>query len=386
MLCVEVRLRFVELFAGIGLFRLGLEALGPEWRCVMANDNSEMKARAYALNFGTDHLLLRDIAQIGPEEIPDAAPLITASFPCQDLSLAGNRAGLVGERSGTFYGFIRLLRELAAEHRAPGTVVLENVPGLLTSHRGEDVRGVLHSLNTLGYGVDLLLLDAAQWLPQSRPRVFIVGRLGLETTGPLTPHPARPASVGRIWQNNGDLTWAPLRLPPLPGAAEASTLAQMVEDEGTAWFGGAELERELGYIRSASRQRLHAAQQATLRDGQPRYLAGYRRMRQGLVCLELRDDGRAGCLRTPTGGSSRQLLVRVTPEGPGVRWMTPREYARLMGVPDDFRLPDNTREALYGFGDAVAVPVVSWLGQVLQMQQSPAAPAPAPVPQPWLLA
>lgn len=373
-------MRFIELFAGIGLFRYGLESLGKEWCCVFANDISEMKARAYALNFGTADLWQGDIHNLSASQLPNAE-LLTASFPCQDLSLAGNRGGLSAERSGTVHEVIRLLRELKAQNRAPQAVILENVTGLLTSHNGHDIRVVLDMLSGLGYGLDLLLLDAAYWLPQSRPRLFIVGRLGADSSPATPPHAARPVQIQWVIQANADLKWALLDLPELP-AKSSQTLADFVHSEGAKWFEDAELERELGYIRNSSRQRLEVAQDAAGRDGMTRYLPGYRRMRKGEVCLELRDDGLAGCLRTPSGGSSRQLLVEVRPQQTCIRLMTPREYARLMGVPDTFQLPENTREALFGCGDAVVVPVIQWLGRALKAQQQVPRHAPAPLLEP----
>ncbi|GAA4006417.1 DNA cytosine methyltransferase [Deinococcus rubellus] len=365
-------MRFVELFAGIGLFRLGLEYVGPSWQCIMANDNSEMKTRAYRLNFVTAHLIEDDVAHTSAADIPPDTELITASFPCQDVSLAGNRVGLSGARTGNFYQFTRILEELVQAGRPPAQVLLENVTGLLSSHNGADIRSVLEALSALGYGLDILLLDAVHWLPQSRPRIFIVGRYGQgEHFVPFTLslHPARPTPIERVIHANADLNWSFLELPALP--MRRQQLADLVSTDVDGGFKGTELERELSYIRGASLTRLQKAQQASAEDGQARHLAGYRRMRNNLVCLELRDDGLAGCLRTATGGSSRQLLVEVTPNQTSIRYMTPREYARLMGLPETFALPTNTREALTCLGDAVAVPVIRWLGQVLEAQAAP---------------
>ena len=338
----------------------------------MANDNAPMKARAYRLNFGPADLIEGDVAHLSAADLPPHTELITASFPCQDVSLAGNRAGLSGARTGNFYQFTRILEELVQVGRPPAQVLLENVTGLLSSHSGADIRRVLEGLSALGYGLDILLLDAAHWLPQSRPRIFIVGRYGQgERFEPLTlsPHPARPAQVERAIHASPDLNWSFLNLPALP--TRRQQLADLVSTNVDSGFRGAELERELSYIRGASLKRLQAARQASAEDGQTRYLAGYRRMRNNLVCLELRDDGLAGCLRTATGGSSRQMLVEVTPDQIRIRYMTPREYARLMGLPETFELPANTREALHCLGDAVAVPVITWLGQVLEAQAAP---------------
>lgn len=271
--------------------------------------------------------------------------------------------------------------------RAPSHVLLENVTGLLSSQNGADIRRVLQALRELGYGLDLLLLDAAHWLPQSRPRIFVVGRYGQgQSLDPFfslafPPHSARPKQIERVMQANADLNWSLLRLPPLP--TRRQQLAQIISIAEVSGFEGAELERELSYIRDASLMRLHTAQRASAEDGQTRYLAGYRRMRNNLVCLELRDDGLAGCLRTATDGSSRQLLVEVTPNQTRIRYMMPREYARLMGLPETFELPANTREALSCLGDAVAVPVIRWLGQAIQAQ---AAPLHVPAPEQVLAA
>ena len=100
-------------------------------------------------------------------------------------------------------------------------------------------------------------------------------------------------------------------------------------------------------------------------------------MRSGLVCLETRDDGIAGCLRTPGGGSSRQVLIEVRPRANvRMRYLIAREYGRLQGAPDSFWIPDNQRLGMHAFGDAVAVPVITWLGRVIQDQLNQARATP----------
>src|SRR6266851_905177 len=107
---------FYEFFAGGGMARLGL---GHRWRCLFANDSCEKKARAYRTNFdGSPELVVRDIRKIATDNLPDEPLLVWASFPCQDLSLAGNGVGLKGERSGTFWAFWRLMQVLAREGRS----------------------------------------------------------------------------------------------------------------------------------------------------------------------------------------------------------------------------------------------------------------------------
>jgi DNA (cytosine-5)-methyltransferase 1 len=151
---------FAEFFAGIGLMRIGLERSG--WHIAFANDIDEDKWQMYRDQFGnTGEFVLGDIHALNPEMIPDIA-LATASFPCNDLSLAGARKGLAGEQSSAFWGFIEILTKM--ERRRPPMVLLENVTGFLTSHDGNDFRDALLALNRLGYAVDSFIIDAVRFV------------------------------------------------------------------------------------------------------------------------------------------------------------------------------------------------------------------------------
>ena len=367
-------LLFAEFFAGIGLMRKGLEQSG--WKCMFANDIDKIKGGIYNKNFGSDCLQIDDIANLHAEHIPEIT-LVTASFPCQDLSLAGHRRGLAGVRSSIFFEFIRILGELKIEGRLPSVVLIENVTGLLTSSDGNDIKEVLLSLNQLGYSCDLLVIDAVHFLPQSRPRLFIVGLKASELRETIRtlsntddvyrfPHPCRPTSVQKVIVANSNLYWNFLELSPLPVTREA-ILADLVEtSDNQEWFDESELVRELSYIRHRSLERLEKAKHLAYSTGQTLYLTAYRRMRKGLVCLETRDDGIAGCLRTPSGGSSRQILITVSPDRIQMRYMTAREYGRLQGVKDSFWIPENQRIGLHAFGDAVTVPAIAWIGRQIK--------------------
>ena len=357
-------MRFAEFFAGIGLVRLGLEKGG--WTCVFANDIDAHKAEIYRRNFGEDDLVVGDIAELEAYQLPEF-DVATASFPCQDLSLAGKRQGLAGKRSGTLNEFMRILTELRLHNRQPRAVILENVVGLLTSHEGRDVRTTLTSLASLGYKVDLLVINAVRFVPQSRARVFVVGLQNAETIQPdgvlmeaALAHELRGPLIRKVFLENSDVGWGFLDLPAIPSRT-LQTLEDIVEQNHNG-FEGERLAKELSYIRGGSRARLERALLLADRTESHVYLAGFRRMRKGLVSLELRDDGVAGCLRAVTGGSSKQILVKVKPGGlVHMRYMTAREYARLQGVPDDFWIPENQVAGLHAFGDAVAAPVLEWL-------------------------
>src|SRR5512143_123397 len=160
-----------EFFAGGGLARLGL---APDFTCVFANDIEPAKAAAYSAAFGGADMRVGDIWKLSTDELPGQAALAWASFPCQDLSLAGARRGLAAPRSGAFWGFHRLIEKLAHEKRAPEILALENVCGLLSSHGGADFTALVHALDAVGYRAGAMEIDASHFVPQSRPRLFIV--------------------------------------------------------------------------------------------------------------------------------------------------------------------------------------------------------------------
>ena len=118
-----------EFFAGGGMARAGL---GVNWRCLFANDFDHKKYNAYVTNWGESEIKQGDVRAVTTQDLPGPANLVWASFPCQDLSLAGGGAGLKGERSGTFWPFWDLMKSLIAKNQAPEIIVLENVCGTLT--------------------------------------------------------------------------------------------------------------------------------------------------------------------------------------------------------------------------------------------------------------
>ena len=168
---VDSTLKFYEFFAGGGMARAGL---GSGWTCLFANDFDVKKARVYRDNWNqAPELKHGDVRKVTPADLPGTADLVWASFPCQDLSLAGGGAGLKGERSGTFWPFWKLMKSLAAEQRAPKILVLENVCGTLTSHDGKDFAAICDALRA-SYRFGALVIDASLFVPQSRPRLFVI--------------------------------------------------------------------------------------------------------------------------------------------------------------------------------------------------------------------
>ena len=166
----------VSLFAGVGGFDLVLERAGVK---VVAAVEIDKNARGVLAHRFPDTALFGDVTEVTSEQLRAAGfdpanGIITGGFPCQDLSVAGKRAGLDGERSGLFWEIIRLARELK-----PKWLILENVPGLLSSNGGRDMGIVITALADLGYGISYRVLDAQHFgVPQRRRRIFIVGCLG----------------------------------------------------------------------------------------------------------------------------------------------------------------------------------------------------------------
>lgn len=169
---VSSKLSYYEFFAGGGMARAGL---GRNWDCLFANDFDPKKAEAYSINWGSGDLHVGDVAKVTLSQLNGVPSLVWGSFPCQDLSLAGAGAGLSGERSGTFWPFWRLIKKLIAEGRAPETIVLENVYGALMSHEGRDFAAIGSALSDAGYRFGAVVIDAVHFVPQSRPRLFVIG-------------------------------------------------------------------------------------------------------------------------------------------------------------------------------------------------------------------
>lgn len=342
--------------------RLGLERHG--WCIAFANDIEEQKFEMYKGNFrdAEEHYLVKDIHQLSADEVPTSS-LATASFPCNDLSLAGARNGLRGQHSSAFWGFIRILREMG--NRRPPIVLLENVTGFLTSCEGKDFKDALLALNGLGYGTDTFILDAVSFVPQSRPRLFVVGVLNEEDTSGEALRPAtlvskvRPKALAAFIRAHSDIQWR-IRMLPDPPETE-DRLVDVVEDlpeDAPEWWNKERTEYLLNQMSSKHRR---IAGEMIRRRGWS-YGTVFRRIRHEKSMAELRTDGVAGCLRTPRGGSGRQILFKAGYGRCFARLLTPRECARLMGA-NGYRIKVPLNQALFGFGDAVCVPVISWIAR-----------------------
>jgi DNA (cytosine-5)-methyltransferase 1 len=362
---------FYEFFCGGGMARAGL---GSDWACAFANDFDPKKAESYRANWGDTTLKTGDVAKVQPSELPGQADLAWASFPCQDLSLAGMGAGLQGDRSGTFWPFWRLIKSLKVENRHPKMVVLENVCGALTSHGGQDFSAICKALSEEAYAYGAVVMDAVDFIPQSRPRLFIIGiQKDLADLDGLTQkkpdakwHTDALVAAHSKLDATTQSSWVWWRLPYPP--ARKLRLIDIIEEnpDSVSWHTQKETKRLISLMSDVNLAKLKKVK----KENKPAIGTIYRRTRkepdgQKYQRAEIRFDDIAGCLRTPTGGSSRQIIMHVNGKRVHSRLLSSREAARLMGLPDNYQLPKNYTDAYHLLGDGVAVPVVTHIARHL---------------------
>ncbi|MGG6265461.1 DNA cytosine methyltransferase [Leptolyngbya sp. AN03gr2] len=354
-----------DFFAGIGLVSFALEKQG--WQTSYAVDYSKEKQKIYRAHFGTKPYHLANVQDVRGADIPPVT-LIHASFPCTDVSVAGSRGGINVGESVAFWEFVRILREMLELRKLPPLLMLENVEGLLTSGGGKDLAEILQLLNSIGYTVDLLLIDAAYFVPQSRVRLFVIGSLHNQPLNSLAQEfalndssDARPKKIADFIRANPQIRWSIRNLPMLP---ERVLQLEDVIDSSAQWWSRDRADYLFSQMFERHQQIIHRMMAADRWS----YGTVFRRMRQrdGIKqsTAELRTDGLAGCLRTPKGGSARQILVRAGNGQFDVRLINEIESARLMGA-EDYILPAtlSLNEALFGFGDAVCVPAIEWIAK-----------------------
>lgn len=367
---MNVKHTYYDFFAGGGMAGFGL---GPHWKCLFANDIDAQKGTSYRDNHdGGAELLLRDVAQVKLSDLNGSPDLVWASFPCQDLSLAGKGAGLAGKRSGMFKPFWNLVKQLHADGRGPKIIALENVYGAITSNGGRDFATLASAFSNLGYRFGAVVVDAVHFLPHSRPRFFMIGirpdlhipeeRFG---EGPTDLwHPTALVEGHKMLSTTGETLWRwwnPItpRVPNMP-------LSALIEERpsGVSWHSEAQTNYLLSLMTNLNLRKVDAAKELGTKVVGTIYRRtrieadGVKRQR-----AEIRFDEIAGCLRTPSGGSSRQTIMVVEGQNVRSRLLSPREAASLMGLPDTYILPEKYNDAYKLAGDGVAVPVVKHLAE-----------------------
>lgn len=389
-----------ELFAGIGGFGLGFRRAGFDHAFLVEWDGKcqEVLARRFP---GVP--LFADVRDVGAHNLPPC-DVLTFGSPCQDLSVAGRRAGFDGERSGLFFEAVRIIRELRERDGRPTITVWENVPGAFTSNRGRDFAAALDHLADVG-AMDLAwrVLDAQHFgLAQRRRRVFVVADFGGERAGEVLFEPDGLRRDSAAGGPEGEGAAGPVT----SGARGGGLAGALGAGGGRGLRGGRGDGNDPIVIVPAMANSLVANGRGSARV--PDSAVG------GEVAHTLASGGHPPALASvspavtakwakgsggPAGDESANLVPAYVPETIGtiaggahpgglngqeaptqsiafrgesswhVRRLTPVECARLQGFPDDWNewLADSHRYRQ--FGNAVAVPVAEWLarrvGQVL---------------------
>ncbi len=373
-------MKALSLFAGVGGFDLAAERVGID---VVAHCEIDKAARSVLRRHFPKALSYDDVRTLDPDDLRAAGAvpdIILGGFPCQDLSVAGRRAGLAGARSGLFYDIARLAAVLR-----PRWLVLENVPGLLSSNAGRDMGAVLGTLGELGYGWAYRVLDAQHFgVPQRRRRVFIVGCLG-DWAAPvevlLEPessdrHPAAGVAAGQelagtLGDGSGSRGWAPDtdRMTFLPVVATLTG--------GTATKPGVNApdrrqEDDVNLVATT----LTARECKGPDSDATTTLIAHTLTGEGFDASE--DGTGRGTPLVPIAfghqaGIDPQPSEFVTPilqafksgagvsTGLAVRRLTPTECERLQGFPDGWTAGQADSARYRQMGNAVAVPVVEWI-------------------------
>lgn len=267
-----------------------------------------------------------------------------------------------------FFPWIEHVKMAVDSGYAPKIIAFENVTGLLSSNERQDFRDVVDSFVKLGYFVGATIVDARNFLPQSRPRLFVIAvrsdqilpdsMVGNRADTPVSQitkaYDALPSHLKKQW------IWWKLS----NHAGRILKLSEIVDhsSEDQNWFSEAQTHRLISLMNETHRVKLEAAQKSK------KLVVGtiYKRGRPNdagkiVQRAELRLDGVAGCLRTPRGGSSRQTVMFIDGDTIKARLLSKKEAARLMGLPDDYILPERYNDAYFLAGDGVVVPVVRYL-------------------------
>ena len=308
------KFKFIDLFAGIGGFRLALQNLGG--KCVFTSEWNHYAQKTYEANFG--EVPFGDITKIDESEIPDH-DILVGGFPCQPFSIAGvskknalgRSHGFLDETQGTlFFDIARIIRE-----KRPKAFLLENVKNLVSHDKGNTFKVISETLKELGYSIHFKVLDGKYFAPQHRERIIIVG-----------------------FDNHTFEGKEKFEFPKMP-----ERLPKVIEDI---------LEKEVD-------------EKYTLTDKLWEYLQKYAAKHKaagngfGFGLVEFDGISRTLSARYYKDGSE----ILIPQEGKNPRRLTPRECARLQGYPENFKIPVSDTQAYKQFGNSVVMPLMQEVGK-----------------------
>ncbi len=334
----ESKFTFIDLFAGIGGIRMGFEAQGG--RCVYTSEWDSYAQKTYADNFPDDHNIAGDITKVDAADIPDHDVLL-AGFPCQPFSLAGvSKKNAMGRPHGfecatqgtLFFDVARIIAE-----KKPKAFLLENVKNLLSHNKGHTFSVIKDTLQReLGYHITWRVIDGQHFVPQHRERILIVGFR--EKTG---------------------FDWDALQLPQL--GTDTPKLKDILHPED-----GTETDVDDGkYIDQTGK--VH--DKYILSDKLWNYLLAYaekhRAKGNGFGCSVVKPENTSRTLSARYHKDGSEILI-YRGEGKNPRRLTPRECARLMGYPDDFKINVSDTRAYKQFGNSVVMPLMEHVASLMQ--------------------
>lgn len=324
---------FIDLFAGIGGIRMGFQQQGG--KCVFTSEWNNWSQKTYAANFGDDHEINGDITKIDEHDIPDHDVLL-AGFPCQPFSIAGvSKKNALGRPHGfecTTQGtlFFDVARIIAAKR--PKAFLLENVKNLVSHDKGNTFRVIMETLrDELGYTVEARVIDAKHFVPQHRERIIIVG-----------------------FREDTSFTFDALKLPEQGPKLSSILHPQDGTEEGDGIFTTKEGKVQPKYV-------LTDKLWTYLQNYALKHKAAGNGFGYGLVNKDM--ISRTLSARYYKDGS--EILVDRG-SGKNPRRLTPRECARLMGFPEDWKIPVSDTQAYRQFGNAVAVPVITEVARIMK--------------------
>lgn len=328
---------FIDLFAGIGGIRTAFERIGGQ--CVYTSEWDKYAQKTYAANFPISHEIYGDITTVAESDIPDHDVLL-AGFPCQPFSIAGvskknalgKQHGFLDETQGTlFFDVARIIKA-----KQPRAFLLENVKNLQSHDKGRTFDVIKRTLKEeLGYHIHWKVIDAAHFLPQHRERILIAGFR--EPTG---------------------FDWAALKLPE-KNRIKLETILHKTD--------GSEPQLPWDEERFFDHKNNRINAKYTLTDHLWNYLQAYAEKHRlkgngfGFGLVTGKDVTRTLSARYYKDGS--EILVKQSRKNP--RRLTPRECARLMGLPDTFKIPVSDTRAYKQFGNCVAVPVIAEVAKIM---------------------
>ena len=328
-------------FTGVGGADLGLERAGfsVAWQCELdAWKRSVLAAHWPNVPIHDDITTMHD---------PAPVDLLIGGFPCQDLSVAGKRKGFSGERSVLAFEFLRL-----AESLRPRWLLLENVPGLLSSNRGRDLARLLDEVGTIGYGWAYRILDARYFgVPQRRRRVFICAR---RADADIDPRSASELALRALWEGgSGDPT------PGWPPRQDAAADAGGSSEGGSALGDG---------IAGTLTRRYAKGINTTIDDRAIAFRKSKRAQTDHDDETWVEADETNTLNRFDTGDTrATQAII----DSMMVRRLTPVECERLMGWPDNWTAPDGVKapdsKRYAACGDGIVSWVAYWIGQRIRM-------------------